>query len=174
MRVEKKIYKQFFNPKKNPQHLCCGYLCLCRFFWESKNKGLSQTAPFMVRWPIVFLMFVIVGVANTLINLAILYVLTEFFRVYYMLSAIIAFLFAVTNSFLLNKTWTFEEKIGYKTKFKYAQFIFVSITALIVNLILLYVLVEYFNVWYMVAQIIGIGSNLLVNFFGNKLWTFKE
>ena len=91
-----------------------------------------------------------------------------------MLSAIIAFLFAVTNSFLLNKTWTFEEKIGYKTKFKYAQFIFVSITALIVNLILLYVLVEYFNVWYMVAQIIGIGSNLLVNFFGNKLWTFKE
>jgi len=30
--------------------------CLRGFFWESKNKGLSQTAPFMVRRPIVFLM----------------------------------------------------------------------------------------------------------------------
>ena len=121
-----------------------------------------------------FLKFAIVGIANTLINLAVLYILTEFFGIYYMLSAVIAFLFAVTNSFLLNKTWTFEEKIKYKTKSKYAKFIFVSIIALVVNLILLYALVEYLGVWYMAAQVIGILSNLLVNFFGNKLWTFKE
>lgn len=121
-----------------------------------------------------FFKFAIVGVANTSINLIVLYVLTEFFKVYYMLSAVIAFLFAVTNSFLLNKTWTFEENIKYKTKSKYAQFIIVSITALVVNLILLYALVEYFNIWYMTAQVIGVLSNLLVNFFGNKLWTFRK
>ena len=121
-----------------------------------------------------FFKFVIVGIINTLINLLILYILTEFFGVYYMLSAVIAFLFAVTNSFLLNKTWTFEEYIKYKIKYKYIQFIIISIIALVINLILLYILVEYFDIWYMAAQIVGVLSNLLVNFFGNKLWTFKN
>ena len=121
-----------------------------------------------------FFKFVIVGIINTLINLLILYILTEFFGVYYMLSAVIAFLFAVTNSFLLNKTWTFEEYIKYKIKYKYIQFIIISIIALVINLILLYILVEYFDIWYMAAQIVGVLSNLLVNFIGNKLWTFRE
>lgn len=117
--------------------------------------------------------FSIIGVLNTLINLAVLYILTEFFGIYYIISAIIAFLFAVTNSFLLNKTWTFNEKLIYKTKSKYVKFLSVTISALIVNLILLYVLVEYFNIYYMIAQIFGVLSNFIINFLGNKLWTFK-
>jgi len=121
-----------------------------------------------------FIRFGIVGITNTLINLAVLYILTEFFGVYYMVSAVFAFLVAVTNSFLLNKVWTFEEKVNYRTSSKYVKFFTVSIIALIFNLIILYVLVEYFGMWYMGAQIIGVASNLIINFFGNKLWTFRN
>ena len=120
-----------------------------------------------------FIKFSIVGVANTIVNLVVLYILTEFFGIYYIFSAVFAFLIAVTNSFLINKVWTFNEKLGHKISSRYPKFIFVSVIALIINLIVLYVLVEFFGIWYILAQIFGISTNLLINFFGNKIWTFQ-
>ncbi|MEK6860293.1 MAG: GtrA family protein [Nanoarchaeota archaeon] len=121
-----------------------------------------------------FLKFIIIGIINTLVNLSVFYILTDVIGVYYMVSAVIAFMFAVTNSFILNKTWTFEEHLNYKTSSKYFKFIVISVIALVFNLILLYVLVEYFAVNHMIAQVCGVFLNFLINFFGNKLWTFKK
>ena len=45
-----------------------------------------------------FVKFSIVGVSNTLINLLVLFILTDFFHVYYIISAVFAFIVAVTNS----------------------------------------------------------------------------
>ncbi|HLD98447.1 MAG TPA: GtrA family protein [Candidatus Nanoarchaeia archaeon] len=118
--------------------------------------------------------FGFVGVINTLINLAVLYILTEFFGIYYLVSAIFAFLVAVTNSFILNKVWTFKEKINNKPTLKYIKFLCISIIALLINLILLYILVEFFTVWYIYAQIVGVLFNFVINYLGNKLWTFKK
>lgn len=121
-----------------------------------------------------FIRFSIVGVINTLVNLAVLFVLTEFFGVYYVISAVFAFIAAVTNSFVLNKTWTFKYKTKNNLSKKYTQFFMVSIIAFIVNLLILYFLTEYLHFYYMTSQIIGIIFNLIINFLGNKLWTFKK
>ena len=121
-----------------------------------------------------FIKFALVGVVNTLVNLAVLYILTDIFGIYYLVSAVFAFLIAVTNSFLLNKMWTFKESISYRASSKYIKFVLISVIALIINLIILYVLVEYYSIWYIYAQIVGVSSNLIINFFGNKLWTFKK
>ena len=128
-----------------------------------KKEGLNQ-----------FIKFALVGVINTLVNLAVLYILTDIFGIYYLISAIFAFLIAVTNSFILNKLWTFKESISYKTSSRYIKFVLISVIALVINLITLYILVEYYAIWYIYAQIIGVCSNLIINFFGNKLWTFKK
>ncbi|MGV8152173.1 MAG: GtrA family protein [Candidatus Nanoarchaeia archaeon] len=121
-----------------------------------------------------FIKFGIVGVINTLINLLVLWILSEYFGVYYMIAAILAFIAAVTNSFVLNKIWTFEESLGHKKYSRYLKFFIVSVFALLVNLAVLYVLVEYFKFWYIYAQLIGIIGNLIINFAGNKLWTFGK
>ena len=121
-----------------------------------------------------FLKFIIIGIINTLVNLFVFYILTDIIKIYYMVSAVIAFIFAVTNSFILNKTWTFKESLNYKTSSKYLKFIIISVIALIFNLILLYILVEYFAINHMIAQIAGVFLNFLINFFGNRLWTFKK
>lgn len=121
-----------------------------------------------------FIKFCIIGVFNTLINLVVLYLFTDIFGFYYMFSAVIAFLVAVTNSFIFNKLWTFEEKLNHKVYFKSIKFIVVSVIALLINLVILYVLVEYFKMWYMAAQLVGIATNLIINFIGNKLWTFQK
>lgn len=121
-----------------------------------------------------FFKFAVVGVLNTLINLSVLYVLTEFLRVYYILSAVFAFLVAVTNSFIWNKLWTFKENLSYHATTKYIKFILISVAALIFNLSILYILTEFFHIYYLVSQVIAILFSLWINFFGNKLWTFRR
>jgi len=121
-----------------------------------------------------FIKFAIVGVTNTLINLSVLYVLKEFFGVYYLFAAVIAFIVAVTNSFILNKIWTFKENIRDGTIKKYSKFFMVSLSALLVNLLILYILTDIFKLYYMLSQIVAIGVSLWINFFGNKTWTFRR
>ncbi len=121
-----------------------------------------------------FLKFAIVGVINTLVNLIVLYLLTEFFGIYYMVSAVFAFLVAVTNSFILNKIWTFNENISENIFNRYIKFFAVSTFALLINLMILYLFTEFLRIYYMASQIIAIALSLWINFFFNKLWTFKR
>lgn len=121
-----------------------------------------------------FLKFAIVGVANTLIHLSVLYILTEFFSVYYILSSFLAFLVAVTNSFVFNTLWTFKKDIKHNTATRYSKFFVVSVITALANLFFLYIFTEVAGLWYMLSQIIAIALTLMMNFIGNKFWTFKE
>lgn len=121
-----------------------------------------------------FVKFTIVGIVNTLIHLILLYFLVEYLSVYYVLASFIAFIFAVTNSFIMNTIWTFKENIKFKIGFRYIKFFIVSTLAAIVNLSLLYAITEFFGIWYILSQIIATSFSLVVNFLGNKIWTFNK
>lgn len=121
-----------------------------------------------------FVKFGIVGGVGTLINICILYLLTEKAGVYYMVSAILSFLVAMSSNFILNKVWTFKEEIKSKIGKKYLQFGVVSVLALIVNLFFLYIFTEFLGIYYIISQILAIGVALVINFLGNKIWTFSK
>lgn len=131
--------------------------------WMKKDSSFRQ-----------FLKFGIVGVVNTIINMVVLFFLTEIIGIYYMFSAVFAFLVAVTHSFVLNKVWTFKEKLNEDVTGKYPKFFTISTFALLVNLALLYILTEFLGIYYLFSQAIAILLSLWVNFFGNKIWTFKK
>ena len=57
---------------------------------------------------------------------------------------------------------------------QFLKFALVGLTGTFINLIILYVLTEYFGIYYMVSAIIAIGTTLITNFIGNKIWTFKK
>lgn len=121
-----------------------------------------------------FIKFGIVGAIGTLINIAILYSLTEYIDIYYIISEIIAFFVAGLNNYIWNKLWTFKEKIKDQVVSKYVQFIVISLISLFVNISTLYVLVEYFKFWYVLAEVVAIVIAFLLNFIGNKVWTFRS
>ena len=118
--------------------------------------------------------FAIVGAIGTIVNLSILFISTEFFSIYYIISEIIAFFCALINNYILNKIWTFKEKVKYKVIRKYFQYFSITLIALVVNLIILFILVEFFNMWYILAEIVAILGGFLINFSGSKFWTFNE
>ncbi len=129
---------------------------------------------FSKRFIIQFLKFALVGALGTLINLGILYCFTEFFKVYYLISEIFAFVIVSINNYLLDKVWTFKEEVREQVVIKYFQFFTISVIALMINLIFLFILVEYFHLWYIFAEIFAIGCAFLINFSGNRYFTFKQ
>lgn len=121
-----------------------------------------------------FFKFAVVGFIGTFVNLIILYLLTEKVGIYYIFSAIISFIFAMTINFVLNKFWTFGETIELDIRKKYFQFSLVSVSALLVNLFFLYFFTEVFGIYYLISQVLAIGIALVINFLGNKIWTFSK
>lgn len=121
-----------------------------------------------------FFKFAIVGGMGTVWTILILYLLTEFAGIYYIMSATLAFLFAMTHNFVLNKIWTFKEKIRANIKSKYIKFAIVSVVALGVNLSFLYIFTEFLGIYYLISQVLAIGVALIINFLGSKIWAFSK
>ena len=121
-----------------------------------------------------FIKFGIVGAIGTFVNIIILYLLTEKIGIYYLISAIFSFVVAMSSNFILNKIWTFKENIRAGFGKKYLQFSIVSISALLVNLFFLYIFTEVLGIYYIISQVLAIGVALIVNFIGNKAWTFSK
>lgn len=132
-------------------------------YWKYRRKIIDE-----------FFKFGIVGTLGAIINLGVLYALTDFAGIYYILSAVFAFIIAVTSNFFLNKIWTFREKVKDKTARKYAQFFSVAVFALAVNLSILYSLTEFIGLWYMFSELIAKVIVFFINFAGNKFWTFRK
>ena len=115
--------------------------------------------------------FGVVGGTGYVINLAVFAVLAEALGVHHILSAVGAFCVAVTNNFLWNRRWTFRATEGHPG-FQAARFLTVSVLALGVNLILLYLLVDVAGVPELPSQALSVAAAMPFNFIGNKLWTF--
>lgn len=135
-------------------------------------ENLIKYLPYKKEVIVEFIKFACVGFIGTFFNIAILYSFTEFYKVYYLYSAFFAFIVAVTVNFILNKIWTFNEKIYFDIFKKYLRFVLVSLSALLINLLLLIIFTELFKIYYIISQIIAIGLSLIINFIGNKIWTF--
>ena len=58
--------------------------------------------------------------------------------------------------------------------FQFLKFALVGLTGTFINIIILYILTEYFKIYYVISEIIAIGFTLITNFIGNKIWTFRE
>jgi dolichol-phosphate mannosyltransferase len=115
--------------------------------------------------------FYIVGGSGTVINLGIVYLLTDFLGIWYLLSASVGVIVSVTTNFFGNKAWTF--KIKGKMLKLYSGFWASSILGIAVQLSLTYILVQYFSVWYMTATFVSIVLASLCNFTFSKFWVFK-
>src|SRR3972149_11832389 len=110
-----------------------------------------------------FLRSVVTGGISALVSLGVLWVLTEQFGVYYMKSSVIGFACALVVNFSLQKYWTFKERLGNIFEQFMKSFILAAFN-LLFNLVVLYVLTEFFGLWYIVSQILAMGSLAILNF----------
>jgi len=123
-----------------------------------------------------FIKFYIIGAIGLVVNLGILFLLTNYLKLFYMISSGIGFAISVTTNYIGNKIWTFRDKNNDRrhVAVQYVNFWLVSAFGGVIQLSLLYLLVEKFGVWYVLAGFISIAVASFSNFILNKLWTFRN
>jgi putative flippase GtrA len=110
-----------------------------------------------------FARFLGAGGLGVLLYYLILYALTEFLGFWYMVSAGVASVVNYSCNFLVLKHWAFKNKDkGVQQGWQYAV---MSIGLQLVNLLLLYILVEYVEIReYLVAQLFATGVITLASY----------
>ncbi len=117
--------------------------------------------------------YTLISFAGGALNLAILYSLTEFLGIYYIISAVISFILVGTINFTLHKVLTFKEKLKDKYFKEYFYFFSVCIFSYVLSILILYFLTEFAGNFYLFSQAIALILGGSLNFVFNKIYTFR-
>ena len=113
------------------------------------------------------------GGTAEIVKLGVLYLLTEFVHLYYLASAVYAFLVAVTVSFVLQKYWTFGDRGHEQAHMQAGIYLALHVTNLALNTALLYAFVTYLHFWYLFSQVVISLLLAIVVFFINRHFIFR-
>lgn len=122
--------------------------------------------------------FFTVGASGLFVNYVVSYLLSSgiISDIWYIQATIIGIAVSITSNFILNKVWTFEDT-DFALRHVLRQYVtylgFTSLGAL-VQLSLLYLLVESYQFDYGLSLLLAVGVASLGNFIMNKKWTFGE
>ena len=117
--------------------------------------------------------FIIAGGSAFSVNIFFLYIFTEFFGLWYIFSATIAFMLSFLVGFSLNKFWTFAESSADFIHSQIFIYLGVNLINLAINNALLYFMVESFAIWYILAQALASILIAFESFFVYK-WLFMN
>ncbi|MFA5076213.1 MAG: GtrA family protein [Patescibacteria group bacterium] len=121
--------------------------------------------------------FCLIGLLNTGVDFSVYISLTRiwpFWAKNYLVANIISFLVANFFSFWVNKFWTFENREPGRFYRQYGKFLVVSLVALAIVESTLYILVEHFGFYDLLAKMVGIAISLAWSFLVHRYWTFKR
>ena len=95
---------------------------------------------------------------------------------WYIHSTILGIIFSISSNFILNKYWTFEDRdfTPKRTVIQYGKFVGFSSIGALIQLGMVYHLVDGLSLSYPIALVLAVGTAAFSNFVLNKKWTFKE
>ena len=118
--------------------------------------------------------YVFVGGFAFLVDYGILFFLTEYVGLHYLLSATCSFLAGLIVNYLISTTWVFNQS---KLKNKWIEFVvfgLIGIVGLGFNNLFLYLLTDKIGIHYMISKIIVAAIVMLWNFIARKVILFKD
>jgi len=122
----------------------------------------------------ILLRYFVAGFTAAFTNIFLLYVFTEFLKIWYVYSSALSFIVALFISFILQKFWTFADKEITKAHRQFIRYFLVGIFGVLLNTLLIYIFVEFLGVWYILGQIFTGVIIAVINFFLYKMLIFKK
>ncbi len=113
--------------------------------------------------------YLIIGGANTLINLLIFYIFLQL-GVNYLIANVFCFIIGVLLGYILNTLIVFKNKLHFAALLKYST---VYLSSMLINIVLLFGLVHYGELNKMLAQIVTTAVVTVVNYLLIKKIVFK-
>ena len=98
--------------------------------------------------------FFISGGMSAIIGFSVLYGLTEYGRMWYLLSSVLSFILSDVFSFVVKKFWVFEERDIKEAKLQIFLYLGLSVMYIVISTGLLFIFVEQLHIQYIISQII--------------------
>ena len=92
----------------------------------------------------------------------------------YLIGSMSALFIAMIVGFVLQKYWTFEERSPERTRIQFILYAALTLCNLGVNTLVVYLLVEYVNVYYLIAQAFGAGLVAFTSYLVYQHYIFVE
>lgn len=138
---------------------------------QDKFNVHSKKDFFALIWQ--FIKFGIVGFSNTLISLAVYYILV-FFGWNYLLANTMGFLISVCNAFFWNYRYVFKDKTETSIPKSFSKVFITYGISYLVSTFLIWLMVDILHISEWLAPLIRLVVTVPLNFVLNKLWAFRK
>jgi putative flippase GtrA len=115
--------------------------------------------------------FALVGLLGCVIQIGVFVLAIGPLRLNHLLSAAIATALALCSNFVLNRLWTFDAAHLHMGAQAW-KFAVVSAVAIGVNVLVVLILVDGFDLPKGLGEVLAVGFQAPVSYLGNRLWTF--
>ena len=115
--------------------------------------------------------FCVVGGIGAIIGLGILYALTEWLGLFYVISGSIGWIIVSYLVYIGNCGWTFQSFLGIRG---FGKFLASRSVTTIVGSGLAILLTSGFGIWYMASPVITAAAMALINFLAGKRWIWRK
>ena len=119
-------------------------------------------------WLIQLIRYFFVGGIAAVVNILFLYIFTDIFNLYYLISNVLAFIFGLTTNYMLSKRFIFRADIGNKG-FEFTIYGLIGVIGLIFDTGLLYFFTSLLGFYYMISKVFSTIIVFLWNFVARKL-----
>ena len=116
--------------------------------------------------------FGIVGGLAFLIDSGVLFLLTEYLNVYYLVSSVISFIVSLIFNYILSILWVFDVKKKQTIK-EIGLFVILSVIGLGINQVVMYVGADILHIYYMLCKVISTFIVMVYNFITRKIFIEK-
>ena len=120
-----------------------------------------------------FFRYLFVGGGAFVVDFGSLLILTEWFNIYYLFSAALAFLLGLITNYFLSTTWVFNKRTLNKRHHEFIIFAIIGIVGLGLNELIIWYFTEKFLFHYAFSKIIAAAVVLFWNFTARKIVLFR-
>lgn len=118
-----------------------------------------------------FIKFGLVGGINTLVSLAIYYILV-YFRINYMVATVTGYIGSSVIGYILNRTWVFKAQ-NTKVAKSAVKYYIVYGASLLINMGCMYLWINMLNLSQYLAPILTMCITVPFNYIFSKIWVYK-
>jgi len=121
-----------------------------------------------------FIRYFFVGGFAFGIDFGVLFLLTEFFGLYYLLSAGISFTLGLVVNYVLSVTWVFSYRSRQNRLTEFSLFTFIGLVGLFLNQTLIWFFTEILLIYYLFSKILTTLIVYFWNFLARKYFLFNN
>lgn len=118
------------------------------------------------------LKFGVVGVIAFFIDYSLLYILTEFCYIHYMISSVISFIVSLIFNYIASIYWVFDVKKKQTYK-EIIVFTILSVIGLGINQLVMYLMTGVGKIYYMLSKLVATAIVMVWNFITRKIFIEK-